>query len=136
MKKISPVVFGLLAAILFAGWSATKADTNSIASPATAATNAPDLTTQAAQDEMTIKSALDQFEVDNAFYPQSLQDLLKQPAGATHWIGPYLDPPKLPVDPWGHEYFYACPGKHNTNSYDLFSAGPDGKPGTDDDIGN
>ncbi|HTX21330.1 MAG TPA: type II secretion system protein GspG [Candidatus Aquilonibacter sp.] len=140
MKKISPVVFGLLAAILFAGWSATKADTNSIASavppPVTVSTNAPDFTTQALQDEMTIKTALDQFEMDNGFYPRSLQDFFKQPAGATHWSGPYLDPPRLPVDPWGHEYVYECPGTHNTNSYDLFSAGPDGKPGTDDDIGN
>ena len=28
------------------------------------------------------------------------------------------------------------PGKHNPNDYDLLSAGPDGKEGTDDDIGN
>jgi hypothetical protein len=36
----------------------------------------------------------------------------------------------------GHKYFYECPGKHNPDSYDLFSAGPDGRIGTDDDIGN
>ena len=83
-----------------------------------------------------IKSALGAYEVDNGSYPKSLQDLLQQPIGATKWHGPYFDPPKLPVDPWGHKYFYEYPGKHNTNSYDLFSAGPDGKPRTDDDIGN
>jgi len=83
-----------------------------------------------------IETALDSFEVDNGYYPKSLQDLLKQPTGTTNWHGPYLDPPKLPVDPWGNKLFYEYPGKHNTNGYDLFSAGEDGKPGTDDDIGN
>jgi general secretion pathway protein G len=40
------------------------------------------------------------------------------------------------VDPWGQEYFYSQPGKHNPDGYDLFSAGPDKKPGTADDLGN
>jgi general secretion pathway protein G len=83
-----------------------------------------------------IKAALDAFQVDNGFYPTKLQDLFQQPNGTTKWHGPYFDPPKLPVDPWGNSYFYEYPGKHNTNGYDLFSAGPDGKPGTDDDIVN
>jgi general secretion pathway protein G len=84
-----------------------------------------------------IKSALDAFKVDTGAYPKgsnSLVELVQQPIGATNWRGPYLD--KLPVDWWGHNYIYEYPGKHNPNGYDLFSAGPDGKPGTDDDIGN
>jgi general secretion pathway protein G len=84
----------------------------------------------------SIKSALGAYEVDNGSYPKSLQDLLQQPSGATKWHGPYFDPPKLPNDPWGHQYFYEFLGKHNTTGYDLFSAGPDGKTGTGDDIGN
>lgn len=83
-----------------------------------------------------IKSALDEYDVDNGFYPSSLQDLLQQPRNARNWHGPYLDPPKLPVDPWGNPYLYANPGKHNPTTYDLWSAGPDGKSGTSDDIGN
>lgn len=43
---------------------------------------------------------------------------------------------KLELDPWGKEYFYDSPGKHNLNGFDVYSAGPDGKPGTEDDIGN
>jgi general secretion pathway protein G len=39
-------------------------------------------------------------------------------------------------DPWQQEYHYVQPGKHNPGSYDIFSAGPDGKPDTADDIGN
>ena len=83
-----------------------------------------------------IKTALDSYEVDNGFYPKGLQDLLKQPSNAKNWRGPYLDPATLPVDPWGNPYVYYYPGKHNTTSYDLLSVGPDGKEGTDDDIGN
>ena len=83
-----------------------------------------------------IKTALDSYEVDNGFYPKSLQDLIQQPSNARNWHGPYLDPPKLPIDPWGNPYVYYYPGKHNPSGYDLLSMGPDGKEGTDDDIGN
>ena len=83
-----------------------------------------------------IKSALGQYEVDNGTYPRSLQDLIVQPANAKNWHGPYFDPPKLPVDPWGNPYIYYFPGKHNQSSYDLLSAGLDGKEGTDDDVVN
>jgi general secretion pathway protein G len=79
-----------------------------------------------------IKSALGQYEVDNGFFPKSLQELLVAPANAKNWHGPYLD--KLPTDPWGDPYIYYYPGKHSANSYDLLSAGPDAKEGTDDDI--
>jgi general secretion pathway protein G len=79
-----------------------------------------------------IKSALGQYEVDNGFFPKSLQDLVTQPSNAKNWHGPYLD--KVPTDPWGDPYIYYYPGKHSANSYDLLSAGPDGKEGTDDDI--
>ena len=52
------------------------------------------------------------------------------------WLGKPKTPPKLPVDPWGNPYIYYFPSKHNQNSYDLLSAGPDGKEGTDDDVVN
>jgi general secretion pathway protein G len=84
-----------------------------------------------------IRSALNAFKVDTGSYPKGsngLLELVQQPIGATNWHGPYLE--KLPVDPWGHKYIYEYPGKHQRNGYDLFSAGPDGKAGTDDDFGN
>jgi general secretion pathway protein G len=90
--------------------------------------------TAAHADLSSIKTALDAFEVDNGFYPKSLQDLIQQPGNAKNWHGPYLD--KLPVDPWQNPYVYYYPGKHSPNGYDLLSVGPDGKEGTDDDIGN
>ena len=93
--------------------------------------------TAARADIAGVKTALDAYEVDNGYYPKSrnsLGDLIQQPSDAKNWRGPYLD--KVPVDPWGNAYVYEYPGKHNPSSYDLYSVGPDGKPGTDDDIGN
>jgi general secretion pathway protein G len=86
-----------------------------------------------------IAGALDTFEVDNGFYPKGrngLNDLITQPRDAQNWHGPYLKANAVPKDPWQHDYFYECPGKHNTTSYDLYSAGPDGRTGSEDDIGN
>jgi general secretion pathway protein G len=51
------------------------------------------------------------------------------------WQGPYLEK-AVPPDPWGRPYNYAAPGRHNTDSYDAWSLGPDGADGTEDDIGN
>ena len=85
-------------------------------------------------DLSAIKTALDAFEVDNGYYPKSMQDLLQQPNNAKNWHGPYLE--KVPQDPWGNNYLYYYPGKHNQNSYDLLSVGPDGKEGSEDNIGN
>lgn len=83
-----------------------------------------------------IKIALDNYKMDNGFYPKSFNDLLQRTDDAKSWHGPYFDPPQLPIDPWGDNYIYEFPGKHNPSSYDLLSVGPDGKEGTDDDIGN
>ena len=90
--------------------------------------------TAAHADLSAIKTALDAFEVDNGYYPKSLQDLVAAPSNAKNWHGPYLD--KLPSDPWGNNYTYYFPGKHNGSSYDLLSVGPDAKEGTEDDVGN
>jgi general secretion pathway protein G len=91
-------------------------------------------TTAARADISAIKTALDAFEVDNGYYPKGLGDLVAAPSNAKNWRGPYLD--KVPSDPWGNNYNYYFPGKHNTGSYDLVSVGPDAKEGTDDDVGN
>ena len=90
--------------------------------------------TAAHADLSSIKTALDAFEVDNGYYPKNMQDLLQQPGNAKNWHGPYLE--KVPQDPWGNNYLYYYPGKHNQHSYDLLSVGPDGKEGSEDDIGN
>jgi len=86
----------------------------------------------------TFGTALDAFEVDNGFYPKGrngLNDLVVQPRDTPNWKGPYLKG-AIPNDPWQHPYIYECPGKHNPTSYDLMSAGIDGRVGGDDDITN
>ena len=40
------------------------------------------------------------------------------------------------IDPWTNPYQYRYPGKHNPGSYDIWSWGPDGQDGGEDDIGN
>jgi len=90
--------------------------------------------TAARADISAIKTSLDAFEVDNGFYPKSIQDLVSPPSNAKNWRGPYLE--KLPEDPWGSHYVYYFPGKRNAGSYDLLSIGADSKEGTEDDVGN
>jgi len=85
----------------------------------------------------SFKTALDAFEVDNGYYPKGrngLLDLVQKPRDAVNWRGPYLE--SIPKDPWGNDYTYECPGKHNPSSYDIMSMGPDGRSGSEDDIGN
>ena len=84
----------------------------------------------------TFRTALDAFEVDNGGYPKGkngLVDLIQAPREAQNWRGPYLQTDKIPLDPWGQEYIYECPGRHNPTSYDLSSTGP---PGEDKVIAN
>ena len=83
-----------------------------------------------------ISSALDLFEMENGRFPttdEGLAALRANPASLPDWKGPYLK--KDPKDPWERPYFYKCPGVHNSD-YDLYSAGPNGVEGDNDDIGN
>lgn len=42
----------------------------------------------------------------------------------------------MPKDPWGQEYKYRIPPQKSKDEFDLWSVGPDGQDGTEDDIGN
>jgi general secretion pathway protein G len=85
------------------------------------------------------KSAINLYRFHTKNYPESLQGLIAAPSDAKlaeRWAGPYVDSTKVPLDPWDREYKFAAPGKHNTDSFDVWSTGPDGQDGSDDDIGN
>jgi len=43
---------------------------------------------------------------------------------------------ELPKDPWGQPYKYRFPAQKSKKTYDLWTVGPDGQDGTDDDLGN
>jgi len=87
------------------------------------------------------KTPLQAYYLDLNSYPTTQQGLeaLRTPPGdlpnPAKWNGPYLDS-EVPLDPWGRPYQYECPGRYNPDTYDLWSLGPDGQSGTDDDIGN
>ena len=84
----------------------------------------------------TFKTVLDTYEVDNGYYPNGkngLMDLIQQPRDAKNWRGPYLQDNAVPKDPWGNDYIYECPGRHNPSSYDISSLGP---PSSNMVIGN
>jgi len=84
-----------------------------------------------------VKGALRMYHLDMNKYPASLDELTTKPtgAGADKWGGPYLEDAVKP-DPWSNKYQYLAEGKRNTGKFDLWSNGPDGQSGTDDDIGN
>ncbi len=89
--------------------------------------------------EANISLGLKLYELENGNYPtsgQGLQALISKPTSSPlpmNWNGPYLE--KKPIDPWGNEYQYNCPGIHNPQGFDLYSLGKDGAE-SDDDIAN
>lgn len=95
--------------------------------------------TKIKSDLQTIQTQLMVYESMNGFPPssdQGLKALVSQPSSSPaprNWRQLLKE---VPLDPWGMEYQYAAPGRRNADGYDLFSAGKDRIPGTDDDIGN
>ena len=71
--------------------------------------------------DVNIPLALDLYELDTGEFPPSLDNLRDNKTSNDSWRGPYLK--KMPKDAWGKEY-------------DLYSAGPDGQAGTNDDVVN
>lgn len=90
--------------------------------------------TAAAKQIDVFKLALNNYWLDNGEFPSSsegLKALVEKPNSASleRWNGPYLERKEIPKDPWGNEYNYQCPGKHNSHKYDLWSYGKDNKEG-------
>lgn len=88
--------------------------------------------------------ALDNYRLDNGYYPtteQGLAALRERPRAEPvprNWRGPYLRR-DVPLDPWDRPYVYENPGEHNPDSFDLYSYGRDGQPGgegEDEDVTN
>jgi general secretion pathway protein G len=86
-----------------------------------------------------LESALDMYKLKAGQYPtteQGMEALVTmpdiEPVPRNYPEDGFLK--KVPVDKWGNEYQLISPGE--MGKYDLFSMGPDGEAGTDDDIGN
>jgi general secretion pathway protein G len=85
------------------------------------------------------KTAMGAYELQVGAYPTTqlgLEALIEEPSDAEGWAGPYLASDAVPEDQWGNEWQYRYPGTHNTEGFDLFSLGPDGREGGGDDIAN
>jgi general secretion pathway protein G len=85
--------------------------------------------------------ALDTYAFDIGHYPideeGGLLALVNKPGYASEILNAnwhqYMK--KLPVDPWGNELKYAVnAGAADSQPFKLWSVGPDGQDGTDDDI--
>ncbi len=90
------------------------------------------------------KSPLEMYAMDMNSYPtteQGLLSLLEKPADVENedqWQGPYLDS-EVPKDPWGRDYQYEYPpskGNLERDFPNIWSLGPDGEDGSEDDITN
>ncbi len=84
-----------------------------------------------------LTAALQRYRLDTGTYPdtqQGLGALVSAPDGedSGKWNGPYVKDP-LPKDPWGKAFRYR---RGDGASLHLWSAGPDGEDGTDDDVGD
>ncbi|MBN2449895.1 MAG: type II secretion system major pseudopilin GspG [Lentisphaeria bacterium] len=79
------------------------------------------ITTAKAQIEI-LENACKDYHLDLSEYPRSLDDLIAN-SGNAKWDGPYLDPPKIPVDPWGEPFHYENPGRNG--AIDIYSYGSD-----------
>jgi general secretion pathway protein G len=94
---------------------------------------------KAQADILALKEALSAYQLQTGSLPTTDQGL------KALWEKPTTEPvpdqwrkimDEEVLDPWGHPYKYLNPGKHNTDSYDVYSTGPDGQDGADDNIGN
>ena len=90
-------------------------------------------------DIAALENILQRYKLDNYKFPtteQGLEALVSEtdiePLPRRFPEGGYTS--RLPKDPWGNEYQLLNPGENG--NIDIFSMGPDGEAGTDDDIGN
>jgi general secretion pathway protein G len=92
------------------------------------------------------RTALEKYALDMNTFPSSeagLDVLVVEPSDVeeeqlANWAGPYIttSAKEAPRDPWGQKYFYAFPSTHESEYPDIWSAGPDTKEGTEDDVVN
>ena len=82
---------------------------------------------RAKSDVVALRDGLELYAIDNDdMYPATLRGLQGGKVG-------YIRDDYF-VDPWGNAYVYDPPTSDRLPEYGLYSAGPDGRAGTSDDI--
>lgn len=78
-----------------------------------------------------LKANMEFLYLDVGRYPtesEGLNSLLKQPASAPGWNGPYISDAASLIDPWGRPYLYKITNE-GAAAYLIYSYGADGKEG-------
>jgi len=91
----------------------------------------------------SFKGMLQMYHLDMKSYPSTEQGLVaiyEEPddlGDEREWDGPYGEGDDIPKDPWGNPFEYEWPSSRTErDSPDIWSLGPDGEDGTEDDICN
>lgn len=132
----SPVLVGVgVAELMLIGYVFAS---NNLLAPESPRTKTPETVTGwMVKPDGALAKTLEMHRQAEGTLPTSLDRLMTRPSDdAGQWRGPYILDPNSLLDAWGHPLRYRVPGVHNPDGYDLWSAGPDGDDGTDDDIGN
>jgi general secretion pathway protein G len=89
-----------------------------------------------------LENALEVYRLHIGHYPTAdeggLEALFKKPAFTNErlsqsWTGPYVE--RFPIkDPWRNDLRYKQTGEGDKAGFVIWSVGPDGKDGTEDDI--
>ncbi|MGJ8633444.1 MAG: type II secretion system major pseudopilin GspG [Luteolibacter sp.] len=85
----------------------------------------------------TIGISLDTYKLNAGMYPTTAQGLEALVVKPTTTPKPKIWTPVLkevPMDPWLNPYLFRNPGKLDPSTYEIYSKGPDGQEGTDDDM--
>jgi general secretion pathway protein G len=86
-----------------------------------------------------LSTVLDLYNLDMGSYPtteEGIGALVRKPAGAVNWNGPYLKGDAVPLDPWGHPFVYHRPSERPEHDYDLCTTGPNAEATRQDMICN
>ena len=89
----------------------------------------------------TLAQSIKNYKFEIGQFPEELKDLIEKPSDpdvAERWTNKYIEDESGLKDPWYNDYQYAGgeSAQHNEGSFDLWSLGPDGIDGTEDDIKN
>ena len=74
------------------------------------------------------EQAMEEFNYDCDYYPETLEDLVSAPVDCEQWgPQPYLKNGKIPKDPWGQDFRYGY--NEDKENFEIISWGADRKPG-------
>ena len=92
-------------------------------------------TAKAIADVKALEITVLQYQSFTNGLPAPARELSRRPDNASSFWRKVFEEGGL-KDAWGQPYQYRNPGRHNPDSYDIYSRGPDMKEDTEDDIGN